>query len=418
MTQAPASRSPSWGSTTKLVVAFTMVAVVAGLIIQFRGIIAPLLMALVLAYLLSPVAGALQRLLHSSWALAVGIIYLLLLALLIGILTLGGVGLVQQIESLVSVVRTGLSSLPEFIDSLSGQTFQFGPFQLDFSNLDLNELSTQLLGIIRPLLGSTGTLVGTMAAGAAQFLGWALFVLVVSYFVLVESGDVRGTLVPVSIPGYADDILRLGGELSRIWNAFLRGQIIVFFLATVAYALVLTLLGVHYALAIAFLAGLARFVPYVGNIVSWTTLGLVAYFQQSNVFGLAPLSYALLSIGLALLIDQVFDNFVTPRIIAQALRVHPAAVLIAALVFANLIGLLGVVVAAPILATVALVWRYIVRKMLDLDPWPPGDSLPPPPRPGRTLVRIRRLLRLRPGKQSSLVSQAPAEGDRDSQKES
>jgi len=399
-------------------VAFTMVAIVAGLVIQFRGIIAPLLMALVLAYLLSPVAGFLQRALHSSWSLAVGIIYLLLLILLIGILTLGGVGLVQQIESLVSVVRTGLSSLPELIDGLSGQTFQFGPFQLDFSKLDLNELSTQLLGIIRPLLGSTGSLVGTMAAGAAQFLGWALFVLVVSYFVLVESGDVRGTLVPVNIPGYADDILRLGGELSRIWNAFLRGQIIVFFLATAAYTLVLTLLGVHYALAIAFLAGLARFVPYVGNIVSWTTLGLVAYFQQSNVFGLPPLSYALLAIGLALLIDQVFDNFVTPRIIAQALRVHPAAVLIAALVFANLIGLLGVVVAAPILATVALVWRYIVRKMLDLDPWPPGESLPPPPRPGRTLARIRRLLGLRPRKQSSNLSEAPAAGDRDSQKES
>ena len=100
-----------------------------------------------------------------------------------------------------------------------------------------------------------------MAAGAAQFLGWALFVLLISYFVLVESGDVRGALVPLSIPGYADDIRRLGAELSRIWNAFLRGQIIVFLLATLTYMLVLSVLGVHYALGIAFLAGLATVRP-------------------------------------------------------------------------------------------------------------------------------------------------------------
>ena len=417
MTQAPVSRSPSWGSTTKLVVAFTMVAVIAGLIIQFRGIIAPLLMALILAYLLNPIAGFLQRTLRMSWGLSVGLIYLLLLLLLLGMLTLGGLGLVQQIESLVGIVRAGLSSLPDLIESLSGQTFQIGPFQLDFRRLDLSQLSSQLLGIIRPVLGSTGTLVGSMAAGAAQFLGWSLFVLLISYFVLAESGSVRGALVPLDVPGYSDDIRRLGRELSHIWNAFLRGQIIVFFLATAAYTVVLTVLGVHYALAIAFLAGLARFVPYVGNIVSWTTLGLVAYFQQSNIFGLAPLSYALLAIGLALLIDQIFDNFVTPRIIAQALRVHPAAVLIAALVFANLIGLLGVVVAAPILATVALIWRYIVRKMLDLDPWPPGQSLPPQPRPAQMLARFRRLFRERPRNQSQVTSQAPAAGDREDRKE-
>jgi hypothetical protein len=77
----------------------------------------------------------------------------------------------------------------------------------------------------------------------------------------------------------------------------------------------------------------------------------------------------------------------------QALRLHPAGILIAALVFANLLGLLGVVVAAPILATVALFWRYIIRKMLDLDPWPAGEALPPPPRPAHLLVRLRRFFR-------------------------
>lgn len=145
MTQTPASPSPSWGPTTKLVVALTIVAVASGLVIQFHGIIAPLLMALVLAYLFNPVAGALQRTLRISWSLSVGIIYFVLLLLLLGALTLGGLGLVQQIESLISIVRTSLSSLPEFIENLAGQAFQFGPFRLDFRRLDMNELSSQFM---------------------------------------------------------------------------------------------------------------------------------------------------------------------------------------------------------------------------------------------------------------------------------
>jgi hypothetical protein len=69
-------------------------------------------------------------------------------------------------------------------------------------------------------------------------------------------------------------------------------------------------------------------------------------------------------------------------------------VLVAAIVAANLFGILGVVVAAPILATVMLLWKYTMRKMLDLDPWPDEEVHHAPPPPGSHLIaRIRRFLR-------------------------
>jgi hypothetical protein len=79
---------------------------------------------------------------------------------------------------------------------------------------------------------------------------------------------------------------------------------------------------------------------------------------------------------------------------SNALKVHPAAVLVAAIIAANLFGILGVVVAAPILATVTLFWQYTMRKMLDLDPWPEAEQFQPPPPPGgRLLIHLRRFLR-------------------------
>jgi predicted PurR-regulated permease PerM len=393
MSVDPVPSSPTWGPTTKLVVALTIVAIAAGLFVQFHGILGPLLMAFVLAYLLHPVAEFIRRALRLSWPMTVSLIYVLLLLFLVGTLTLGGLGLVQQIESLAGLVQANLSLLPNLIRNLSGQVYQFGPFLLDFQHLDMNQLSSQLVGIIQPLLGGTGSLVAALASGAAQFLGWALFVMLISYFVLAESGGLRGRMLRLDVPGYSEDIRRINLELGRIWNAFLRGQILIFLLTVLTYTVVMSVLGVRYALGIAMLAGLARFLPYVGPFITWATLAMVAYFQAGNMYGLNATTYTILAVGLALLIDQIFDNLITPRIISRALRVHPAAVLVAAIIALNLLGVLGVMVAAPILATVALIWNYTMRKMLDLEPWPDDESRPASPKPSHILVRLRRFWR-------------------------
>lgn len=394
MEQTSKPTSPGWGTNTKLVIALTIVVVVGALLIKFQFIITPLVMAFLLSYLFHPVADFLQRKLRFSWNASVGVIFLLIVILLLGLLTLGGVGLVQQVQSLVIIVQDALRTLPQLIEDISGRVIQFGPFKLDFSALDLNDLSQQVLGMIQPLLSRTGTLLGTVAGSAANFLGWTLFVLLVSYFTLVESKGLRDRIITVDVPGYNQDFARLSRDLGRIWNAFLRGQIIIFFLAVLVYSIVLSILGISYAISLAFLAGLARFVPYVGPAVNWALLVIVAYFQEYSLFHLPDLTYTLIVLVIALVIDQVFDNIVNPRIMSSALKVHPAAVLVAAIIAANLFGILGVVVAAPILATATLLWNYVMRKMLDLDPFPEKEVTQPAPPPGsRFFVAIRRLFR-------------------------
>lgn len=394
MEQTPKNPSPIWGTNTKLVAALTIVVIIGALLVKFQFIITPLVMAFLFSYLLHPIADFLQRKLRFSWNLSVGLIFLVIVIILLGLLTLGGVGLVQQIQSLVVIVQDALRTLPKLIEDVSGQVYQFGPFKLDFSALDLSDLSRQVFGMVQPLLSRTGTLLGAVAGSAANFLGWTLFVLLVSYFTLVESKGLRDRIITVDVPGYGEDFARLSRELGRIWNAFLRGQIIVFFLAVIVYSITLSVLGVSYAIGLAFLAGLARFVPYVGPAINWTLLVIVAYFQQYSLFHLPDLTYAFIVLAIALVIDQVFDNIVNPRIMSNTLKVHPAAVLVAAIIAANLFGILGVVVAAPILATAALLWNYVMRKMLDLEPFPEREvTQPPPPLGSRWMVSIRRFFR-------------------------
>lgn len=369
MTQETAP-SPRWGSTTKLLVGLVFVGILAFLISRFSNLITPLLFIFILAYLLHPLTSLIARGLGISWRASVNILYLLIIILLGTLLTLGGVGLVGQVQSLITSVQDIVANLPALIASLSGRVFQFGPFRLDMNTIELNDLSRQLLAYIQPLLGRTGNILSAVAGGAAEVFGWGFFILIVSYFVMAESSGLQRDLIKVELPGYAVDFRRLGSELSRIWNAFLRGQILIFALASAIYIVVLSVMGVRFAIGLAVMAGLAKFLPYIGPAITWIVMALVTFFQPNKPFDLAPLTYAAIVVIVTSIIDQIIDSLVVPRIMARTLKVHPAAVLVTALIAANLMGLLGVVIAAPFLASITLLGRYVTRKMFDQDPWP------------------------------------------------
>ena len=129
---------------------------------------------------------------------------------------------------------------------------------------------------------------------------------------------------------------------------------------------------------LALLAGLARFIPYVGPAIAWITYGLVTFLQGTTVFGLAPLAYSGLVVGLAWLTVVVLDNYVTPSIMSNALRVHPAATMVAALMAFNLLGVIGMILAAPVLATFKLLLDYLFAKLFDRDPWESIETISAP----------------------------------------
>jgi predicted PurR-regulated permease PerM len=367
--------SPKWGPTMKLIVGLTFVSIVAGLVVYFRGLIGPIILAFVLSYLLHPLAERFSSLTRLSWKSSVNIIYLVLLVLLASSITVAGFAVVQQIQNLILVVDRFFNNLPVIVADLSTRTYIFGPFEFALAQLELSGVTERLLAYFQPLLGRIGSLVSSAASSAAATLGWILFVLIISYFLLADASRVPEQLPYIQMPGYDEDLRRLGIELKRSWNAFLRGQLILITFVLICYTILMTVLGVRYAIAIAILAGLSRFVPYVGTATAWTVTVLVAFFQPFNYFGLDPWQYTLLVIGSAVILDQIFDNLISPRLFGQTLGIHPAAVLIAAILSANLIGLIGLVLAAPAVATFKLVGRYIFRKMLDLDPWPVEDEV-------------------------------------------
>jgi predicted PurR-regulated permease PerM len=370
--------SPHWGANIKLIVGLTLVAVTAGFLIRFSAFIPLILLTIILIYLLRPLIEKLSKATRLSWRWSVNIVFILLVIILLTAFTLTGVAVVQQFQSLINVIQGFFTDLPELIQDFSTQVYVIGPFQIDvsqyLSTANLESLAQELIGVVQPMLGRAGSLLGTIASGTATTFGGGFLIVMLSYFILVEMVEVPEKIVQFELPGYDADIRRIGVELSRIWNAFLRGQIIMFVLTVLVYTVVYAVLGVRYTLALALLAGVGRFVPYIGQWINWIVLVLVIIFQKGNYFGLETLQYTILVVAIVFVIDTTIDNFVSPRILGRSIGVHPAAVLFAAIISFSLLGIVGVVLAAPGLASLNLIGRYIARKMLDRETWPEPES--------------------------------------------
>jgi len=385
---AETPKSAPWSTTTKLVVGLTIVAVLAAVVLYYRSIVSSLIFAIILSYLLRPLIVFLTDKTFLSWRLSTTLVFVVLLILLLGGMTGAGFAIAQQLTSLVRLLQGVIADLPQIAEDLSGFLAQFGYLG---EVINLSDLANRILETLQPLLGQAGSLVGSLATGAAVSIGKIFIVLFVSYFLISETRKVS-LIDPELFPDFEYDIRRMSRQLRHIWNTFFRGQIIIFMLVFVVYFIVLSILGVRYAIILGAMAGFAVFVPYVGLWLTVIVMALVTLLQPSNYFGLVAWQYSALVVGIALALNFIFDNYITPRFYGSTLDIHPAAVLISALVAANLFGLLGIFLAAPSFATLKLLGTYVLRKMFDLDPWPyPEEEFEPIEYPwyrwGRNIVQ-------------------------------
>ena len=399
--------SPRWSVFTKFLISLVSVVLVGALLVRFQQMIAPLVMAIVLAYVLRPIVTALTTETRLSWGAAVAVTYLVLIVLVFSVLTVAGIAIGQQIQGLYRALENLATDLPGQLQQILSQPVDFGPlgtidllrpftigpfgpFRLPVDSADWVPLYEQIASAIQPLLSRTGELVTTLASGTASTLGWVLFILVISYYFLNDLSNIAPSLENIVPAGYVYDVRRLVSELGPIWNAFLRGQVTLAIVMAIVVGVAMLVLGVRYWLVLGLIAGLLEFIPIIGPVIAGAVAVLVALFQVSNWLGMSPIVYALVVLGVSVLIQQIENNFLVPRILGGSLKLHPIIILIGALVAANLAGIVGLLLSAPILATLRLIGRYISRKMFDLDPWPDPPARPRAPQEVKWARWLRR----------------------------
>ncbi len=365
--------SPRWGWTTKLVVGLALVALAVWVLVQFQNFLGPMITALLLAYLLYPLASFFQKKLRLPWRIVVTVIFLILVLAIMGLLTWGGFALGEQIQNLIQFIENNVDQLPDLVNQITEQTYQIGPFTIQPSGFNWDEIATQFVGAIQPILGRLGGFAGSIAAGAVNIITWMVIILLMAYFLLAESEGIPDRLLNIKLPAYKQDVDFIGNELSRIWNGFIRGQILIVIFSLLIYTVTLGILGVQFFLGLAVIAAIGQMIPYLGAWMTWISFGVVALFQTNTPFNIAPGFYTLIVLGVSMLMNNIIDNILRTKVMATNLKVHPALVLIGALIGVQLFGFVGIIIAAPVMASFKLFLNYILKKLKDQDPW---DNIP------------------------------------------
>lgn len=342
------------------------------------GVLTPFVAGMVIAYLLDPVADRLE-----AWGASRTVATTILTVLFI-LLFLGAIILV--IPALVGQARTLAEVLPGLIER---GWERFGPL-VDELRARFN-LSTpeELQGALASYAGSVGEwaaglLTGLASGGAAVLNVLSLLVItpVVSFYLLRDWDSLVATVDGWLPRDHRDTIRRLLDEIDRSIAGFLRGQLSVCVLLGLFYGLGLAAIGLNGGLVVGLLAGLISFIPYVGSITGFVASILLAVVQ----FGLGDVVMLGLTAGLFLAGQFIEGNFLTPRLVGSRVGLHPVWVIFALLAGGALFGFLGVMLAVPVAAAIAVLIRFALKKYLE-SPLYAGQQgrRPPAAPPGQSI---------------------------------
>jgi len=379
------NNSPLWSRTTKTIVVVTVLLLAGLLVMRFRTLLVMVTMAAILAYLLDPLISFIDRRTSIKRGVIIAVVYVLLAAALVGGFFALGVASYQQALNLIAEVPGLVENLAQTIATLVNRTepVAIGPLSFDPSTIAWDRLPEQLLGMVEPLVTQSGGFLSRFATSTVRTVFNLFFIFVLSIYLASDLPRFGGYVKSFAQrPGYREDAEQLLPRLRHVWSAYLRGQIVLSLVIFLTVWIGLTLLGVQNSLALGLLAGLLEFLPNLGPVVSAIVTVLVAFFQPGNYLGLASWQYALVVLALMAVIQQLENHLLVPRIVGGALDLHPIIVIVGLFIGASLAGILGAILAAPLIASIKVLSQYAWRKLFDLPPFPVDEPFEdPPPHP-------------------------------------
>ena len=344
-----------WTTTTKLVVVAVLLLLVVWLLVQFSAALPWLIISALLAFLLTPPTNWVVRRTSLPRGLAIGIIFLVL----IGLMVLVPVLVAPSLVSLTTSSQFDFQAFNEFIDSLSAINLQIGPINVH----DLLINATQ--GLENYISQAALSLLSMLSS-----LFWVAFVIVVTFWLIKDSYKLEGWLYEHLPKPYRRDAFRLLREFSLIWGSFFKGTLALAFVVGSLVGLSMWILGLQHVFLLAIFAGFMEFIPSLGPTLGATLAVFVAFFGGSSWIPLENWMIALIVLAVYTFIFQFEQVYLYPRVVGRRVNLHPGVVFVGAILGAVEFGLLGVMLAAPTLASSRILLRYIFRRLADQEPFP------------------------------------------------
>jgi putative permease len=332
---------------TQMVALLTSLLIIFGLLTLFGQMLAPLLVAIALAYVLDGVVELLVRCriprLASIAFVAIGAVLFLLFTLLAVLPMLSG-----QVGKLIV-------QAPKLVESLLGWLHSVQIQYASWIDPDyVQQLASMAVGKMQDWGGALFSFSLASIPGLITLLVYAVLVPVLVFFLLKDKGELIAWGQRF-LPRERTLVNQVWGEVDVQIGNYIRGKFWEMVIVGVVTWLALLFCGHQYALLLGALTGLSVWVPFVGAAVVTVPVVALSFFQ----WGMTDATlYALIAYGVVQLLDA---NVLIPWMFSEVVNLHPIAIIVAILVFGSFWGVLGVFIAIPMAALV----RSVLQVMMD-----------------------------------------------------
>ena len=318
---------------------------------DMAGLFWPFVTSFVLAYLLAPLVGLMERWMSRTIAIA------LIVVVILG--ALSGIGIVviplvtQEILDFGRRVPVYAAMLKQFYDQIFNWLHSIGV------NLPKGQIQQVLLERL-PKLGelfaeqTTAALKG-LSTGLATLLNF-LMIPFVTFYMIKDYDRIVKTVARGLPRRHAASIGEFLERVDEILGQYLRGQMLVCSFIAVLTATGLMLFGIRYAVLLGLMAGLFNLIPYIGMAVAFSVACLVALLDADPAGNLFKV------IGVFVVVQSIEGNFLSPRVVGQRVGLHPVWVMFALVVGAHFWGFIGLLIAIPGAAVLNILCKVIAER--------------------------------------------------------
>jgi predicted PurR-regulated permease PerM len=341
------------GRSLQIGVGITAVIVGVGVIYLIRDTLGAFVLGALLAFLINPLVDRLAA--HVPRSLAIVVIFIALVVGLVGLALVFVPLLTTETSQLQQQTPYILAQAQRSVEGIQGQPIVLFGFRIDLtrqaSNLD------QRAGEL--LLGQFGNAL-TIGLVALNLLLQVILTLIVAFLVSSDAHRISG-FVRELVPGdYREDFDTIWPKVKTMLFSYLRGQLTVALIIGVAVGIALAIEGVPFYVALGVLAGITTLVPFIGPWLGAVPIELVALSLGPREAIVVGLTY--------LVITNVVLQFLFPRILGAAVKLPALVVIVAFIAGFSLAGILGMFIAIPVAATIAILFDHVYLRIYGTEP--------------------------------------------------
>ncbi len=318
---------------------------------SISSLLAPFVVSLVLAYVLSPIVERFER-----WRVPRWVTSLILILILIGLITtlffLVLPVVLMQFEGILDSLSRLLTDFNAWIwnSSIIKALERYGVSADEVRNSITSQFTPKLEEILKNLVRGLLLLASSISNLVTQIF-YVILVPFLTFYILTDLPKIRQRFIFLFAHRLRDKVESYLNSADKVIGLYLRGALTVAFMQGVIIATIFSLVGIKYALMLGVIAAVLDLIPYFGLVITMVLAAIVAMFSDPPV--LPKVLFALGSIEAL----RIFETmYLSPRIVGGKMGLHPLLVIFSVLVFFYFLGILGLLIAVP---TTALIITFV-----------------------------------------------------------